>query len=595
MTVELDDSTVTSERPAMPGAERVRTPLYVAPPSISPLRVVLVVPTRPPAWVSGFLALVSHNPWVEVAVLPFEAATAPKRRGVPVDLRAMLRYERRRLKADASAPPVLVPLHGVSVEAPLPADVDTTAVRGRVGLMRPDIVLLADAPQWAEALGDRAEWGCWQFDAGLVDRDHAALALLSPVMRGRVATRVELRLDQVGRPPTTLVTSVGATARGSLAVQVERAFRKLPALLLRALRQVACEVLDVPHRRTSTLRMCSGFGPIAPRVGLGVRTFGRTLAFRVATRQRLRAQPYHAPWHLLLRNSAEHLDPDAPSVTAPSLLVAPGDLYWADPCVASDQGRQFLFAEQWRRSDGKGEIVAIELLPDARARALGVVLERPYHLSFPQPFQWNGQWYMTVESGHDRSVTLYRADSFPLRWQPAATLVSGWHCVDPTLHHDGRHWYLWTTISESGGSTCEELFLFVADELAGPYRPHPANPIVSDARRARMAGRVFRRGGRLIRPTQDCAPTYGAALVFNEIVELSPTHYRERPLARLEPDWGSELDGCHTYNMADGIEVLDARGAPDPRSPRIPVVEPGEAERSRVPAASPAKAGTVWI
>ena len=64
----------------------------------------------------------------------------------------------------------------------------------------------------------------------------------------------------------------------------------------------------------------------------------------------------------------------------------------------------------------------------------------------------------------------------------------------------------------------------------------------------------------MIRPAQDCAPGYGAAVVFNEILELDPTHYRERVLSRLGPDWDASLDGCHTYSAAGGIEVLDAHG-----------------------------------
>jgi hypothetical protein len=49
-------------------------------------------------------------------------------------------------------------------------------------------------------------------------------------------------------------------------------------------------------------------------------------------------------------------------------------------------------------------------------------------------------------------------------------------------------------------------------------------------------------------------------VVFNEILELDPTHYRERVLSRLGPDWDASLDGCHTYSAAGGIEVLDAHG-----------------------------------
>lgn len=75
-----------------------------------------------------------------------------------------------------------------------------------------------------------------------------------------------------------------------------------------------------------------------------------------------------------------------------------------------------------------------------------------------------------------------------------------------------------------------------------------------------MAGRLFLRDGRLIRPGQDCAAGYGKALVFNEVLELGPTTYRERTLSRFAPRLACALDGCHTYSADGDIEVLDVLG-----------------------------------
>jgi hypothetical protein len=63
--------------------------------------------------------------------------------------------------------------------------------------------------------------------------------------------------------------------------------------------------------------------------------------------------------------------------------------------------------------------------------------------------------------------------------------------------------------------------------------------------------------------------------VFNEVLELSPEHYRERMLSRLAPDWAPGLEACHTYSAAGGIEVIDARGLPAPDATLLRVVTSG--------------------
>src|SRR5690606_321782 len=274
---------------------------------------------------------------------------------------------------------------------------------------------------------------------------------------------------------------------------------------------------------------------------------------------RLRGRRPGEPWRLVLRHGQVPLDPHAPVMGEHIALQPDPDQSWADPCLVEADGRRLLFVEEFPPDMGSdGVIVCLELRADGSARRLGIALAEPFHLSYPQPFRWEGQWYMTVESGAARRVSLYRADEFPLRWTRISDLVVGRACVDPTLHEHQGHWYLFANVSESGGSTSDELFPFVADSPLGPFRPHPANPIASDVRHARPAGRLFEYHGRLVRPAQNCGPSYGAEVAFREIVTLSPSRYEERPLGQLGA-WTSHLDGCHTYSAIDGLEVLDVR------------------------------------
>ena len=46
----------------------------------------------------------------------------------------------------------------------------------------------------------------------------------------------------------------------------------------------------------------------------------------------------------------------------------------------------------------------------------------------------------------------------------------------------------------------QELSIYWADRIRGPWRPHALNPVKLDARSSRPAGALFRRDGKWIRP-----------------------------------------------------------------------------------------------
>ena len=157
------------------------------------------------------------------------------------------------------------------------------------------------------------------------------------------------------------------------------------------------------------------------------------------------------------------------------------------------------------------------------------------------------------------AVRLYRAVEFPTRWEYVQDLLTDIRAVDTTLCEHGGRWYLFTGVSEAGGSSWDELFLFVADTPLGPWAPHPMNPIVSDVRSARPGGALFRRDGVLYRPGQNSAKCYGHSLAVFEVTELTPDRYAERLAYRIEPDWLPNIYGCHTITMADDLMALDCK------------------------------------
>lgn len=561
-----------------------RTPLYPAPAgAVRPLRVTLVGPPQVPGWVRAFHGLVAGYDWIELTTLTAEDATLPKVSGIPGSVRALIAFEHALLGATrslAAMPMPSGPLKDAGHAGAGPGR--EVALLDRINGSRPDLVIVLGTKPWASVLAGRIQCACWHVDASLLDDRCAGLSLLGPLMRRETATQMALVLREPNQAPVDLASSWGRTRATSFLKQREDAFRKLPALLLRALHRMA------------RLGLAAGFLSMATLELRSQAPIGRFAGLRALLSMARASPPWltgwfrnaRVGWTLVLRLGGAPLDPRSPVIGSHALLKAPKG-WWGDPFVVVAQERRLLFVEEMLEPRLKKATIACVELTAGGARALGVALDEPGHLSFPQVFAWEGQWYMTVESGYDERVSLYRATDFPLGWARLRDLVTGRVCVDPSLHHHEGRWYLFANVAENQNNTCDELFLFVADELEGPYAPHPASPIVCDVRRARMAGRLFQRNGKLIRPAQDCGPGYGNAVVFNEVLELGPTTYRERQLSRLAPCLTRSVDGCHTYNAAGGVEVLDVLGRPPNSATYVEVLDERAAPDARVRAPSP--------
>jgi hypothetical protein len=240
------------------------------------------------------------------------------------------------------------------------------------------------------------------------------------------------------------------------------------------------------------------------------------------------------------------------------IVDPPADRFYADPFLAEHDGRTFVFFEDYSYVERKGTLACAEL----SANGIGephTVLAGPDHLSYPSLFQWRGEWFMLPETGARRRVEIWRARRFPEEWELETVALNGFDACDATVwEHDGR-WWMFVTRCVAGGPRAEEVSLFHADTPLGPWRPHRANPVISDAAHARPAGALYRDGDALIRPSQDARGGYGQAITLSRIDRLNPREYRETPIGSIRPTWHPLVRGTHTIARSSMFEVVDGR------------------------------------
>jgi hypothetical protein len=286
---------------------------------------------------------------------------------------------------------------------------------------------------------------------------------------------------------------------------------------------------------------------------------GRLFFGSISARLVSRIGGSHPQWFLAIRKrTAAHSFNDAAGY---KLMRPPADRFYADPFLFEKDGKTYLYFEDLRYREGRALISCCELDAEGNPGPITEVLRRPYHLSYPYLFEENGEIYMIPETKENRAVELYRATHFPYEWSLDSVLIDNIHAVDATiLKQDGKYW-MFVGISNGRYSNCDELAIYFADGLKGPWTPHRENPVVSDVRHARPAGALFQDQGRLIRPSQDCAKAYGYAIVFSEVTKLTETEYEERPITRLDPGWIKDNLGTHTYTRTEQFEVIDGNFA----------------------------------
>jgi hypothetical protein len=239
------------------------------------------------------------------------------------------------------------------------------------------------------------------------------------------------------------------------------------------------------------------------------------------------------------------------------VLEDPGHRFYADPFPVKWQGRTFVFFEDLDHRVGKGVISAIEFGDAGPIGEVVPVLREPWHLSYPFLIEDKGDLWMIPESSEHRDVALYKCVRFPDKWERHSTLLSGFELADATItRHNGMN-YLFGAWRDGAGGYSDTLAIFYAKDLWGPWLPHDSNPIIVDRTSARPAGNFVTIDGKLWRPVQDCTDGYGAALGLAEIVELTPTTFRQiiRHSIRPGPLWpGRKL---HTLNRCGRLEVID--------------------------------------
>lgn len=240
-------------------------------------------------------------------------------------------------------------------------------------------------------------------------------------------------------------------------------------------------------------------------------------------------------------------------------IPTPDNMFWADPFLFEKEKKTYVFFEEYDYSIERAWI-SFGLLEDGIFTYQGKAIDAGYHMSFPFIYEHEGETYLIPETTSKNRLEIWRATSFPSDWTLAATKLEGANIADPVLHHHEGQWYLLANVCQTDDHDyCNELHVFMVDgPLLNEITPHPQNPVVIDSRTARNGGRMFTRDGRLFRPSQNNSyGVYGYGLNIMEVLELSPTNYRETVHRKAEPNFRKDVVALHHVDTLGDLFVMD--------------------------------------
>lgn len=230
--------------------------------------------------------------------------------------------------------------------------------------------------------------------------------------------------------------------------------------------------------------------------------------------------------------------------------IIPLDSGWiADPFLFEYQDEHYLFVEYVRGK--KGEIAYYKFISDQPVLQK-VIISESYHLSYPCVFTYGIDVYMIPESADNHSIDLYKAVSFPDKWEKVGQLAEGIYYDTTYVNHQGKDYLI--TYSPKKGYYELGLFAFDIDGR----KVEKISEIQYRENKGRPAGRLYVENGALIRPAQDCSRKYGENLFFYMVDSLDAQHFSEilnSTISAKETD--STFQRVHTYNRDSLYETVD--------------------------------------
>lgn len=222
--------------------------------------------------------------------------------------------------------------------------------------------------------------------------------------------------------------------------------------------------------------------------------------------------------------------------------------FMADPFLIKEDETFYIFYEQFldKIFFGGAGIAVIKSKDLQNWKYLGFVLKESFHLSYPNVFKWQNNWYMIPECASSGYQKIYLSSNFPYEWKFIKNILN-FPLLDPTIFIYNKVLYLLGQKIED-----RSLRLYFSDSLLSSWNEHPNSPLRAGNNETRPAGKAGQIKGKLIYFVQDHSIRYGGAIIAYQIEILNEKEFVETRLKVnpiLEPQ-GSGWAECGMHHIS---------------------------------------------
>lgn len=262
-------------------------------------------------------------------------------------------------------------------------------------------------------------------------------------------------------------------------------------------------------------------------------------------------------WNVAIRKRTDGLIL-ADQQTPFSLIPNSPRTWEADPFLFEHDDAVYVFSEMFDYITRKGSIGYSRLEGNCWSK-WKVVIDEPFHMSYPNVFQIGQDIFMVPETSADNSLRLYQAASFPDQWKLVKVLAQDVKWADTTFWREQDRLFA-ITRDISNWDAQRDLLLELNDQfdILSITAIQETDPSMS-----RPGGKFFTSHGTPFRVTQDCSTHYGGALLFSQFDSKELTAQgMTPPVLHLSPE-NLQLSvqrswtGLHTYTISEHYEAID--------------------------------------